>query len=119
MPDSRCAGLEMDFSPSVRRCDEISYRWRTIMKTSAVQKIAAPQPYLLSLLTVIFVCYVMPFCSLRVGSAGAALLFTVLFASYPDRLRSRNGSLTMAFCLLGFVWLCAAVTIALSFFGAK
>jgi hypothetical protein len=49
--------------------------------------------------------------------AGAAASFSAYFCLFPQTLRSRRGSLAPAFCLLAFVWLCAAVTILLSLLG--
>jgi hypothetical protein len=88
------------------------------MKTSEVQTMAPTKMYLLSALTLVFVLYVLPFCSLPVRSVGGAILFTVFFCFYPDSLRSRSRSLTPAFCLAAFVWFCAAVTVVFSFLGA-
>jgi len=51
-----------------------------------------------------------------IGFAGAAL-FTISFCLHPHHFRSRRGSLTPAFCLIAFVWLCAAVPILLPLFG--
>jgi hypothetical protein len=88
-----------------------------LMKTSEVQTIASTKTYLLSMLMVIFFCYVVPFGSVLVKEIGAALLFTASFWFWPDSFRSRNGSLIPAFCLTAFVWLSVAVTIVLTFFG--
>jgi len=60
----------------------------------------------------------MSFCSLPVLSVGAAIVFTAILSSRPDNFRSRSGSLVPAFCLTAFVWLCAAVTLVLTFVGA-
>jgi hypothetical protein len=88
------------------------------MKTNEAQTIAPAKPYILSALTLVFFFYIMPFCSLPVRSVGGAILFTVFFCFYPDSLRSRGHSLTPAFCLTAFVWLCVAGTVMFSFFGA-
>ena len=48
---------------------------------------------------------------------GGAASFSASCYLFPQSLRSRSGSLTPAFCLLAFVWLCAAVTILLSLVG--
>ena len=51
-----------------------------------------------------------------IGFSGAALL-TIAFGLHSHHFRSRRGSLTPAFCLLAFVWLCAAVTIFFPYLG--
>jgi hypothetical protein len=88
-----------------------------LMKTSEVQTIASTKTYLLSMLMVIFFyCFI--FCGFLVKAVVAAILFTATFCFYPDSFRSRSGSLIPAFCLMAFVWLCVAVMIVLTFFGA-
>lgn len=48
---------------------------------------------------------------------GAAASFTAYFSLYQHSLRTRNGSLTLAYYLLGFMWLCAVVLSFLSLTG--
>ena len=48
---------------------------------------------------------------------GAATSFTAYFLLYPQSLRTRNGSWTLAYCLLAFLWLCAVVVTLLSLTG--
>lgn len=48
-----------------------------------------------------------PFSQVVMGF-GAAVGFSAYLATFPESLRSRSGSLTPAYCLLVFVWLCAA-----------
>ena len=49
-----------------------------------------------------------PFGQVVMG-VGAAVGFSAFFAMFSESLRSRSGSLRPAFCLLVFVWLCAAI----------
>jgi hypothetical protein len=88
------------------------------MKTTETRETASAKTVLISALTVVFVLYVVPFCSLPVRSVSGAVLFTIVFGFYRDSFRSRSRSLIPAYCLVAFVWLCAAVTIAFSFLGA-
>ena len=88
------------------------------MKTSDIQKTDATKQIALSAFAVIFFCFILPFCSLPMRSAGGAILFTVYFWLFPDSLRSRSGSLMPAYCLAAFVWLCAIVVGVMCFLGA-
>ena len=45
---------------------------------------------------------------------GGAASFSAYFCLFSQTLRSRSGSMAPAFCLLAFIWLCAAVPILLS-----
>lgn len=86
------------------------------MEMSELSNVSEAKTTIFSVLTIAFFC-IIP-CSGMVAEVSAAILFTVYFCFYPDSLRSRSGSLMPAFCLTAFVWLCAAVTIVLSFVGA-
>jgi hypothetical protein len=88
------------------------------MQASENQTIGSAKVAFFSALMVALICYVIPFGSLRLRAIGAAILFTAGFALFPERFRSRGGSLATAFCLTGFVWLCAAVVMVFSFLGA-
>jgi len=48
---------------------------------------------------------------------GGAMSFSAYFFLYGQSLRTRNGSLTLAHCLLTFVWLCAVVVTLMSLTG--
>lgn len=48
---------------------------------------------------------------------GAAVSFTAYFLLYQWSLRTRTGSLALAYCLLAFMWLCAFVVALLSLTG--
>ncbi len=52
--------------------------------------------------------------AMAVGAAGS---FTAYFSLYHQSLRTRNGSLTLAYCLLAFMWLCAVIVTLLSLTG--
>lgn len=67
----------------------------------------------LAIILVLF--YIMFYHATLIGIAAAAG-FTILFGLQPLRFRNRRGSLTPAFCLTAFLWLCAGVPILLSFF---
>jgi hypothetical protein len=72
-------------------------------------------------LLALFVIFVLPRFvpapfGLIVMGGGAAASFSAYFCLLPQTLRSRSGSLVPAFCLLVFIWLCAAVPILLSLF---
>ncbi len=88
------------------------------MNAINTQQTDSARQCLLSALTVIFLCWVLQLGSLPVVSVGAAIWFTVFLGFYRDNLRSRSGSLTPAFCLTAFLWLCAAVVVVLWFLGA-
>ena len=101
------------------------------MKTNEAQKIEEANAALLAAQTkqqtkatffgllVLFVMFVLPrfvpapFGSVVMGVGGAAA-FSAYFYLFRESLRSRSGSLTPAFCLLSFVWFCAAVGIVFS-----
>lgn len=76
---------------------------------------------ILSLLTV-FIVLVLPqfvpspftVIAMTVGGAGS---FTVYYSLYHQSLRTRNGSMTLAYCLLAFMWLCAVIMTLLSLTG--
>jgi hypothetical protein len=70
-----------------------------------------------SLATVVFVCVLLFLRNATLIAVAGAALFTIAFALRPEHFRSRSGSLNLAFCLLGFVWLCAAVPALLSLLG--
>jgi hypothetical protein len=88
------------------------------MKTSTDLKQTSSRLVLLWAVTVFVVCDLIPLGSLPWRSAGAAVLFTASVALDPQAFRTRSGSLLPAYWLTGFVWLCAAVVLALSAFGA-
>jgi drug/metabolite transporter (DMT)-like permease len=74
---------------------------------------------LLCLLTV-FAVFVLPrFFSSPISGivlvVGGAVSFTSYFLIYQQSLRTRTGSLTLAYCLLAYMWLCAAIVALLSF----
>ncbi len=52
-----------------------------------------------------------------VGSLGGALLMTIYLGLLPETLRSRTGSMTPAYCLVGALWLGAATVSMLTLFG--
>jgi hypothetical protein len=88
------------------------------MKTSDIQKTDATKQILLSAVTMIFICGILPFSNLPMRSFGGAVLFSIFFWVFPDSLRSRSGSLTPAFCLTAFLWLGAAVVGVMCYLGA-
>ena len=57
----------------------------------------------------------------RFGSAatmvGCALVLTAYVAGIPDRFRGHNGSMTLAACLVVFMWVLAALVVVLSLAG--
>jgi len=87
------------------------------MKISETLKKEPEKTVILSVLTIVFCCYIIPSCSGLLKSVGAAILFTTCFCFYPDWFRSRSRSLIPAFCLTAFVWLCAVVMVVFPFFG--
>jgi hypothetical protein len=104
------------------------------MKTTEAQKIEEAKAAFLAAQTkrqteaaflcmlTLFVIFVLPrFVPAPFGqiimAVGGAALFSAYFYLFPQTLRSRSGSLTPAFCLLAFVWLCAAVTTLVSLIG--
>jgi hypothetical protein len=88
------------------------------MKTSDTQKAKTTKQIIFSTFAMIFFCFILPFSSLPVRSAGGAVLFTAFLCLFPDSLRSRRGSLMPACCLASFVWLCAIVVSVMCFLGA-
>ena len=73
---------------------------------------------LFAVLTVIYLCLIVPFATLPIRSVCGAVLFSVFLGFFPDALRSRSGSLAPALCLAALVWLCAAVVVVMSLLGA-
>jgi hypothetical protein len=87
------------------------------MKTNTVQKVpVSPSPIILMLSPVVILLL---FYSLRLSAILGAFLFTAIVLSSPDSYRTRGGSLVPAFGLVALVWLGAAVTVVLSFYGAN
>jgi hypothetical protein len=87
------------------------------MKTNETQMLEATKTVIQSAVVLVF-CYSILFShsATLMGIAGA-VGFTISVSLHPHYFRSRRGSLTPAFCLLAFVWLCAAVTIVFSLLG--
>jgi hypothetical protein len=98
------------------------------MKATDVQKTADTQAAILSayarqqtkatilcwvsLLTIFVVPQFIPSpLSEAVMAISAAGLFTACLSLFPQSLRGRSGSLTVAYCLGAFLWLCAAAVI--------
>ena len=50
-------------------------------------------------------------------AVGGAMSFSAYFFQYRQSLRTRKGSLAVAYCLLTFVWLCAVVVTFMSLTG--
>ncbi len=88
------------------------------MNAIDIQQTDLARQGLLSALTLIFLCCVLQIGSLPVSSVGAAILFTAFLGFDRDNLRSRSGSLVLAYCLTGFLWFCAAVVVVLWAWGA-
>jgi hypothetical protein len=88
------------------------------MKIGDIQKPDATKQIVLSSFAMIFLCFILPYCSLPMRSAGGAALFTVYFWLFPNSLRSLSGSLTPAYCLAAFVWVSAIVVGVMCFLGA-
>ena len=73
------------------------------MKTTDTLKSAVDHPF--SLLAYLAVLYFIPHSMVVICPA----YFAVQLALFPDRYRSRSGSLTMAFCLFGAISLGLAI----------
>ena len=91
--------------------------------TPATQDPAAPLRRLFdnpwfttALLVTLF--FLLPDWNTPVVSIGCAGYFTALVALFPERLRSRNGSMSTALWLAGFLWVIASAVSVASFIGA-
>jgi len=85
------------------------------MKTNETQIAEPAKTAILTMSVLVFLIIILSAPGAGViGISGAALL-TIAFGLHSHHFRSRRGSLTPAYCLLAFVWLCAAVTILFPF----
>jgi hypothetical protein len=79
------------------------------MKTTQLQTTDSIKTVIVSLLTLLFVGFVLPSSSQLLKIGGGPVLFTITLWLFPASFRSRSGSLMSAFCLTALLWTCAAV----------
>ena len=87
-----------------------------IMKTTITLKKTVAHPYF-SLACVVAVLFVLPRYGGIATMVGCATVLSAYVSTFPDRFRSRSGSLTPAVCLVTAMWAAAAVIAVLSLTG--
>ena len=87
------------------------------MRTSIALKNTLANPYF-PLACVALLLFVLPrYLGTAAMIVACAVLLSAYLAAIPERLRSRNGSLTPAISLVALMWLAAAVILTLSLIG--
>ena len=73
---------------------------------------------ILSLVVFISVCCILPiYCGSAVTMLACASFMSAYVAVLPEQLRSRNGSMTTATCLVTAMWIAAVVLTAMTLMG--
>jgi hypothetical protein len=88
------------------------------MKTNDVLKRKEVEG-LFALSWVLFLWFILPRFGDFAVMVGCAVGFAAQVYLFPDRFRGRSGSLKLAFCLIGFLALAAAVVGVLSLIGGR
>lgn len=73
-------------------------------------------PYF-SLACVVSLLFILPRFGSAVMMVGCTIVLSAYVSALPDRFRSQNGSLTLAFCLLAVMWMIAVVITVFSLLG--
>ncbi len=86
------------------------------MKTTDLLKKTLEHPYF-TLAFVIAIWFILPRFGTPAVMIGCAIVLSTYVALWPDRFRSRSGSLMTAFCLVAFMWIATAFVTVLSLAG--
>ena len=89
------------------------------MKAAQPHMTDSDKTVIVSLLTLLFVGFVLPSSNQLLKIVGGPVLFTISFTCFPDSFRSRSGSLIPALWLTALLWICAAFVGVMSFFGGS